>query len=106
MENVRHLTSINRVHQHCSVPLNVLNDLDYEDSFPIRPHRLYNVEQTSIINMSTPQSTIFPLSSSFNYAVEYNTSNATSFSRSPLDDPPPSYDECIVNSRSTPRFIH
>lgn len=109
MENVRHLTNINRVHQRCSVPLNVLNDLEYENIYnPLhtRPHRLHNVEQTSIINMSTSQGTVLPLNSSLNYVVEYNTSNATSFSRSPLDDPPPSYDECIVSSRPTPRSIH
>jgi len=101
MENVRHLTSINRIHQRCPVPpLNVLNDLN------TRPHRLHNVDQTSITNVFTPQGTVFPLSSSLNYVVEYNTSNATSFSRSLLDDPPPSYDECIASSRPAPRSIY
>ncbi|XP_050061049.1 uncharacterized protein LOC114129319 [Aphis gossypii] len=106
MENVRNLTSVNRVHQRCPVPLNVLNDLEYENFYnPLhtRAHRLHNVEQTSIINMPTPQSTVL---NSLNYLVEYNASNATSFSRSPLDDPPPSYDECIASSRLTPRSIH
>ncbi|KAE9532180.1 hypothetical protein AGLY_010382, partial [Aphis glycines] len=110
MENLSNSISINRVHQlsstRCPVSINVLNDLDYENFYNLlhtTPHRLHNVEQTSIINMSTPQSTVL---NSLNYLVEYNASNATLFPRSPRNDPPPSYDECIASSRLIPRSIH
>ncbi|XP_026806210.1 uncharacterized protein LOC113549216 [Rhopalosiphum maidis] len=85
--------------QSDSVPLNtVLNDLDYENIYNdynalhTPPRQTNNAAQASRINVSTPQATIVPLSSSLNYA-ELNTFNFAPFSRSPLDDPPPSYDE-------------
>uniref|UniRef100_A0A2S2NTC6 Uncharacterized protein n=1 Tax=Schizaphis graminum TaxID=13262 RepID=A0A2S2NTC6_SCHGA len=85
--------------QSYSVPFDiVLNDLEYKNIYnntlhtPL--HQTNNTAQVSRINVSTPQATIVSLSSSLNYA-ELNTFNFDSFSRSPLDDPPPSYDETI-----------
>ncbi|XP_025192541.1 uncharacterized protein LOC112592632 [Melanaphis sacchari] len=102
LDNGRHLTNINSDQQRCSVqPLSVLNDLEYEDIYNMlltQPHlQPYNAEQTSRINIFTPQARIVPLCSSLNY-VELNASNVTSFSRSSYDDPPPSYDECMASS--------
>ncbi|XP_060850101.1 uncharacterized protein LOC132929064 [Rhopalosiphum padi] len=82
--------------QSDSVPLNtVLNDLEYENIYNLLhtpPRQPSYVARASRTNVSTSPATIVPLSSSLNYA-ELNTFNFASFSRSPLDDPPPSYDE-------------
>ncbi|XP_060850099.1 uncharacterized protein LOC132929063 [Rhopalosiphum padi] len=99
MSNDRH--AINSDQQHSSVLLNVLNDLEYENIYNpsyTQPRRPNNVALTSsTIIVSTPQATVVPSSSSLNYA-ELNTSNFASFSRAPLDDPPPSYEECMASS--------
>lgn len=101
MENGRHSTRINRDQQRYSlVPLNVLNSLEYENILynPMQeqPSQQYITAQTSRNNISTTRATIIPFSSSLNY-VELNSSNVASFSRYPFDDPPPSYDECVVS---------
>ncbi|XP_026805242.1 uncharacterized protein LOC113548516 isoform X1 [Rhopalosiphum maidis] len=106
MSNDRHAINSNR--QNSSIPLNVLNDLEYENIYNpsyAQPRQPHNAAQSSRINVSTPQATTVPLSSSLNYA-ELNTSNFASFSRFLLDDPPPSYEECMARSCPTSRFIH
>ncbi|XP_003244277.1 uncharacterized protein LOC100572519 [Acyrthosiphon pisum] len=103
LDNGSHLTRINSDQQRYSeVPLNILNSLEYENILynPLQeqPRQQYITAQTSINNISTTRATIIPFSSSLNY-VELNSSNVGSFSRSPLDDPPPSYEECVVSYR-------
>lgn len=103
MDNGRHLTRINSDQQRYSVvPLNVLNSLEYENILynPVQeqPRQQYITSQTSGNNISTTRATIIPSSSSLNY-VELNSYNVASFSKFPLDDPPPSYDECVVSHR-------
>ncbi|XP_060872851.1 uncharacterized protein LOC132946790 [Metopolophium dirhodum] len=100
LDNGRHSTRINIDQQRCSVvPLNVLNSLEYENILynPLQeqPRQQYISAQT---NISTTRATIIPSSSNLNY-LELNSTNVASFSRSPLDDAPPSYDECVVSYR-------
>jgi len=109
MDNGRHLTSTNSDQQSCTVPFNiVLNGLEYEIMYNPpheQSHRPYNAAQTSRTDISTPLTTNVPFSSGLNY-VEHNISNVTLSSRSPLDNPPPSYDECIASPRpTTPHII-
>lgn len=113
IDNGRHLTSTNSDLQNYSVPVDiVLNGSEYENMFNAlhdQSHQSYNAPQTSRINISRPsQATILQFSSNLNYEEINIISNVcTSFSRFPLDDsPPPSYDECMVSSRSKPRHIY
>lgn len=90
----------------------VLNDSEYENmcnALHDQSHQSYNAAQTSKINISPPsQATILQFSSNIN-CEEINTISTAcnSFSRFSLDDPPPpSYDECMVSSRSKPRYTN
>lgn len=111
MDNCRHLTSTNSDQQNHSVPFNiVLNGLEYEimyNSLHEQSHQPYNAAQTSTTNISSPQATNVPFYSGLNYEG-HNTSNpnVTSLSRSRLDDPPPSYDECMASSHPTLHIIN
>lgn len=71
----------------------------YDPSYG-QSHQPCNSAQTARTNVSTLRTTNAPFRSGLNYA-EHNTSNVTSSSRSPLDNPPPSYDECVASSRLT-----
>lgn len=111
IDNGRHLSSTNSELQNYSVPLDiVLNDSEYENMFNAlhdQSHQSYNAAQTSRINISSPsQATILQLNSNLNYE-DTISDVCTSFSRFPLDDPPPpSYDECMASSRPKPRYIN
>jgi len=109
MDNCRHITSTNSDQQNRSVPFNiVLNGLEYEimyNSSHEQSHQPYNAAQTSRTNISPRRATNVSFYSSFNYE-RHNTYNVTSYSRSRLDDPPPSYDECMASSRPTPHTIN
>lgn len=113
IDNGSHITSTNSDLQNYSVPLDiVLNGSEYENMFNAlhdQPHQSYNAVQTSRINISPQsQARIVQLSSNLNYDDINTISNVcTSFSRFPLDDPPPpSYDECMVSSRPKPRYTY
>lgn len=69
-------------------------------------HQPYNAAQTFRTNISSPQATNVQFYSGLNYEGHNITSSATSLSRSRLDDPPPSYDECMASSRPTPYIIN
>jgi len=104
LDNGIHSTRINSDQQRYTVvPLNVLNSLEYENIYnPLQeqPRQQYSSAQTSRNNnISTTRATFIPFSSSLNYVELNSSNNLVSFSRSPLDDPPPSYDECILSYR-------
>lgn len=110
IDNGRHLSSTNSELQNYSVPLDiVLNGSEYENMFNAlhdQSHQSYNTAQTSRINIfPLSQAAILQLNSNLNYEEINTISNVcTSFSRFPLDDPPPpSYDECMASSRPKPR---
>jgi len=99
MDNSRHSTSSNNSDQQsCIVPLNI--EFEYENMnnpFHEQHSQQYNAARNSRINNTIPRATIVPLGSGLNY-LELTTSNVFSVSRSPIDDPPPSYEECMANS--------
>lgn len=104
----RHVTTTNSNQQRCLVPLNVLNSLEYENVYnPLHEQfrQQYNATPTSRINISTTRATFLPFCPSLN-SVDLHSSNAGSFSRSPLNGPPPSYEECMMNSSTTSHIIN
>jgi len=101
---------INSEQQRCLFPLNVLNSLEYENILynPLheQPREQYNATQTSRINISTTRATMLPFCPSFN-SIDLHSSNVDSFySRSPFNGPPPSYEECMMSSRTTSHIIN
>lgn len=81
----------------------VLNHLEYENSVTYnglyeQPRQQYNAQNHSINNFTIPQH-----NSGLSY-VELNTFNGRSFPRSTIEDPPPSYDECMASYHPKTQF--
>jgi len=94
---------INSDQQRCLLPLNVLNSLEYENIYnPLheQPRQQYYAAPTSKISISTTRATMLPFCPSFN-SIDLHSSNVGSFSTSPFNGPPPSYEECMMGSRTT-----
>lgn len=99
----RYLSMINSDQQRCLVPLNVLDSLEFENIHnPLheQPRQQYNAAPISRISTSTTRATMLPFCPSFN-SLDLHSSNVGTFSRSPFNGPPPSYEECMMSSRTT-----